>query len=57
MKKAIAITIPEPIQEKGKSYGVCTKEVIGFSKSSDEELIKKVGSSFAEESCGGQQLN
>jgi len=52
MKKAITITIPEPCHEnwdqmtpteKGKFCGVCTKEVIDFSKSSDEELIKKIG--------------
>jgi hypothetical protein len=52
MKKAITITIPKPCHEnwdemtpteKGKFCGVCTKEVIDFSKSSDEELIKKIG--------------
>ncbi|MBL4662982.1 MAG: carboxypeptidase-like regulatory domain-containing protein [Flavobacteriaceae bacterium] len=53
MKKAITITVPEPCHEnwdqmtpteKGRFCGVCTKEVIDFSKSSDEELIKKIGS-------------
>jgi len=51
-KKTITISIPEPCHEnwdqmtpseKGKFCGVCTKEVIDFSKASDEELIKKVG--------------
>ena len=67
MKKVITITIPEPCHEnwdqmtateKGKFCGVCTKEVIDFSKSSDEELIKKVGS--GKDLCGrfnASQLN
>lgn len=59
MKKSITITIPEPCHEnwdqmtsteKGKFCGVCTKEVVDFSKSSDEELIKKLGK--GENVCG-----
>lgn len=51
MKKAITITVPKPCHEnwdemtsteKGKFCGVCTKEVVDFSKSSDEELFKKI---------------
>lgn len=67
MKKVITITVPEPCHEnwdqmtpteKGKFCGVCTKEVIDFSKSSDEELIKKIGK--GEDLCGrfnASQLN
>ena len=51
MKKSITIRIPEPCHEdwnkmtptqKGKFCKVCTKEVFDFTKSSDEELVKKV---------------
>lgn len=53
MKKSITISIPEPCHEdwgkmtpteKGRFCDVCTKEVFDFSKSSDEELIKKLES-------------
>jgi len=51
MKKSITIKIPEPCHEdwaqmtpteKGKFCGVCTKEVFDFTKSTDEELIKRL---------------
>lgn len=51
MKKSIIISIPEPCHEnwaamtpteKGKFCGVCTKEVIDFTTTSDEEIVKKV---------------
>ncbi|MDC8004921.1 carboxypeptidase-like regulatory domain-containing protein [Aureisphaera galaxeae] len=51
MKKSITISIPEPCHEdwgkmtateKGKFCKVCTKEVIDFTKESDEALIKRV---------------
>ncbi|MEL6811328.1 MAG: carboxypeptidase-like regulatory domain-containing protein [Bacteroidota bacterium] len=53
MKKSIHISIPEPCHEdwnkmtpteKGKFCKVCTKEVFDFTKSTDEELIKKLDS-------------
>lgn len=49
MKKAITIRIPEPCHEgwekmtqteKGKFCKVCTKEVIDFTKKTDEDLVK-----------------
>ncbi|WP_299684362.1 carboxypeptidase-like regulatory domain-containing protein [uncultured Dokdonia sp.] len=49
MKKSMIITIPEPCHEdwatmtptqKGKHCAVCTKEVIDFSKMTDEQLYK-----------------
>lgn len=51
MKKAITIRIPEPCHEgwekmtpteKGKFCKVCTKEVIDFTKKTDEDLVKIV---------------
>jgi hypothetical protein len=51
MKKSIVISIPEPCHEnwsemtsteKGKFCGVCTKEVIDFTQTSDEEIVKKI---------------
>jgi len=50
MKKSITIRIPEPCHEdwatmtptqKGRHCQVCTKEVIDFTKLSDEQIIKK----------------
>ncbi len=51
MKKSITISIPEPCHEdwakmnateKGKFCAVCTKEVIDFTKTTDEDLVKKL---------------
>ncbi|NND61631.1 MAG: hypothetical protein HKN48_00400, partial [Flavobacteriaceae bacterium] len=53
MKKSIKIQIPEPCHEdwnkmtpteKGKFCAQCSKEVVDFTKSRDEELFKKVQS-------------
>ncbi|PHS66762.1 MAG: hypothetical protein COB12_06045 [Flavobacterium sp.] len=67
MKKSISIHVPEPCHEdwnkmttteKGKFCGVCTKEVFDFTKTTDEELVKKVYNN--EKLCGrfkASQLN
>lgn len=67
MKKNIKIQIPEPCHEdwnkmtptqKGRFCKVCTKEVIDFSKTNDEDLVKKVMQ--GEKLCGrfkASQLN
>lgn len=67
MKKAITIRIPEPCHEdwnqmtpteQGRFCQVCTKEVLDFTKITDEELVKKVYNN--EKLCGrfkASQLN
>ena len=51
MKKVIKVSIPEPCHEdwgkmsqteKGKFCGVCTKEVVDFTKTIDEDIVKYV---------------
>ncbi len=51
MKKVIKVSIPEPCHEnwdkmtqteKGKFCGVCTKEVVDFTKAIDEDIVKYV---------------
>lgn len=67
MKKAIKITIPKPCHEdwakmtptqKGKHCAVCTKEVVDFTKLSDEAIYKHVSKNT--NTCGrfsATQLN
>ncbi len=67
MKKSITISIPEPCHEdwgkmtpteKGKFCSVCTKEVIDFTQTNDEDIVKKVQK--GENLCGrflGSQLD